>query len=475
MRPWLRALDHRFDDAFGAGANPLKQLGALAFLVLWLLAATGIVLYALLETSAEGAYRSIGAGGALRGLHRYGADAFALLAVLHLVREWLLGRYAGFRRHSWTTGVILLPLLFACAIGGFWLHWDRLGQFSATATAEWLDALPFFESPLARNFLHGAVGDRLFSLLVFIHLGLPLLLVFGCWAHVQRIGTARVFPRRGLAAGTLLTLLLLALVLPAHSEGPADLASVPSAIALDWLLLFVHPLAQWTSAAATWGLLALALAALLLLPFVPRQSSEPVAQVDPAHCNGCGLCVADCPFAAITLVPHPARRGGVQLAQVRAASCASCGICTGACPSSSPWRKGTILATGIALPHRSLARVRERLRTGGACIVVFGCEHGARLESLADAKVVAVTLPCSGMLPPSFVDYALRQGADRVLVSTCREGGCEFRLGPRWTTERLHGEREPRLRADVPAARWRVVPADAGEEDRLREALETLQ
>ena len=76
MRRWVLALDHGFDAAFGAAGNPLKQLGALAFLLLWLLALTGVVLYVLLDTSVEGAYRSIDAlsrepfsvGSALRGL-----------------------------------------------------------------------------------------------------------------------------------------------------------------------------------------------------------------------------------------------------------------------------------------------------------------------------------------------------------------------------------------------------------------------
>src|SRR5512140_1127038 len=156
-----RHMEHGFDGAFGGALNPLKHLGALAFLLFWLLAATGIVLYAVLDTSAQGAYRSIdalsrhafGAGSALRGLHRYAADAFVVVTVAHLAREWLLGRFRAFRKFSWLTGVPTLPLAFACGIGGFWLNWDRLGQFSAVATAELIDALPFLASPLARNFL----------------------------------------------------------------------------------------------------------------------------------------------------------------------------------------------------------------------------------------------------------------------------------------------------------------------------------
>ena len=66
------------------------------------------------------------------------------------------------------------------------------------------------------------------------------------------------------------------------------------------------------------------------------------------------------------------------------------------------------------------------------------------------ADVIALDLVCAGQLPPSFVDYALRAGAAGVVVSGCREGDCAFRLGQRWTEERLLGIREPRLRAGVP-------------------------
>jgi ferredoxin/coenzyme F420-reducing hydrogenase delta subunit len=415
------------------------------------------------------------AGQALRGLHRYAADAFVLVMLLHLLREWVLRHHAGFRRYSWITGVVLLPVTYASAIGGFWIHWDQLGQFSAVATAEWLDALPFLASPLARNFLQGGVSDRLFSLFVFVHLGLPLLLVFGSWAHVQRISRVQAFPHRSLAAGTTLVLLALALGLPVADAGPADLSVAPQRLAFDWLLLFPHPLAAATSASFAWFAVVAAFAGLLLLPLV-RVPPQPVAQVDPANCNGCGRCADDCPYAAITLVPHPLRRPGVQMAEVKTALCASCGICAGACPSSTPFRKTQAFVTGIDMPQGPVGALREQLRTGlaaGARTVVFGCDHGARVASLGQPAVLAVSLPCVANLPPSFVEYALREGASSVIVTGCREGGCAFRLGQQWMAQRLTGEREPHLRASVPP-RWRTVWADAGEEARVREVVEAV-
>jgi coenzyme F420-reducing hydrogenase delta subunit/ferredoxin len=488
-----RALEHAMDAAFGGALNPLKHLGALAVWLFGLLVASGIVLYVLLDTSASGAYRSIddlarapwGLGIALRGLHRYAADGFVIVTLLHLLREWTLGRFSGFRRFSWLTGIPLLVFAYVCGIGGFWLNWDALGQYSAVSTAEWLDALPVLGSPLARNFLIGtSVADRLFSLFVFVHLGVPLLLLFGLWFHIQRIGRADVFPRRALALATTFALLALAFAAPVQSQGPAHLGVVPGPLAMDWWLLFIHPLTDATSPAATWTLLVAVLATLFALPYASaraRRPAPPVAQVDAAHCNGCRRCVDDCPYAAIRMVTHPNARRGMQLAEVESALCASCGICVGSCPSSTPFRSAEHLVTGIDMPQWPIDALRRRLLRGlgemasARRFVVFGCDHGARVGTLDAPDVFTLSLECTGMLPPSFVEYALRGGADGVLVTGCREGGCEFRLGQRWTAERLEGTRQPRLRARVPRDRWQAVWADAGDEAMLRAALDGLR
>ena len=485
-----RRVEHLFDAAFGAPANPLRHLGGLGFLCVWLLAASGIYLYAVLDTSASGAYRSIvdlsrhppGLGGLLRSLHRYAADAFVIVMVLHLLREWVLGHYAAVRRHAWLTGVPPVLLVFVSAIGGFWLHWDRLGQYSAIATGEWIDALPLLATPLARNFLTiDAVSDRLFSLFVFVHLGVPLLLLFALWFHIQRLTRAAVWPPRRVGLGLVGVLLLLAVAAPVTSHAPADLATVPQALRIDWLLLFIHPLAEATSPAFTWALVVSAFLVLFGMPFLPQPAREPVAVVDAANCNGCRRCFADCPFAAITMTAHPNQKVGKLMAVVDADLCASCGICAGACPSSTPFRSTAELVTGIDMPRAPINALRTRLQHGIAAlrserpIVAFGCDRGADVNALAAADVATISLPCAGQLPPSFVEYALRDGASAVLVAACRQGGCEFRLGERWTAERLSGAREPHLRASVGHSQVALAHADVGEEAALHCALEGLR
>ncbi len=483
-----RAVERRFDTAFGSALNPLRHLGAIGFLAFWLLAISGVVLYVVLDTSVMGAYRSIDdlagqpLGRLLRGVHRYAADTLVVAMGLHVLREWLVGHERGFRRFSWLTGVPLIGFVFVSAIGGFWLNWDQLGQFSAIATAEWLDALPLLGAPLARNFLVAdAVNDRLISLFMFVHVGMPLLLLFGLWFHVQRITRAAVLPPRSLTIGAIVVLAALALAVPVTSHAPAALDSVPPLLRLDWILLFLHPLTEATSPGFVWALVGGGALALFALPFLPQPARAPVAVVDGANCNGCRRCFADCPYAAIAMVPHPNQRIGRFLAQVDVDLCAGCGICAGACPSSTPFRSTSELVTGIDLPQLTVGELRRRLQHALAVskaarpLVVFGCDHGARCAAANGADVSAFSLLCAGQLPPSFVEYALRDGAAGVLVAACRDGGCEFRLGERVTAERLRGSREPRLRAGVATERLELVAAGPGDESALSDALARLR
>jgi ferredoxin/coenzyme F420-reducing hydrogenase delta subunit len=489
LAAWRR-IDRCFDAAFGSALNPLRHLGAIGMMSFGLLAASGVYLFAVLDTSVAGAYRSIEqlshapwyAFGWLRSLHRYAADVFVIAMGLHLLRELLHRRWRGFRRFSWLTGVPLVVFAFVSAIGGFWLNWDQLGAYSAQATAEWFDAWPLLAVPLARNFLTAdAVGDRLFSLFVFVHLGVPLLMVFGLWFHIQRMARVAVVPPRALAIGLAAVLVALALAWPVAIHPSADLATIPAALALDWILLFVHPLVAATSPAGVWLLVVAFLVTLLVLPYLPQPARSLAARVDPAHCTGCRRCFDDCPFTAVTMVKHPLPRIGKALAQVNADLCAGCGLCTGACPSSTPSPRAASIATGIDMPQRPIgeiwARVREGLaaRAGRRPVVVFGCDRAARVERLASDKVIAAGLICAGMLPPSFVDFALRAGAAGVLVVGCREAGCEFRLGQRWTAQRLAGRREPHLHPRIAASQVALAWTDAGDAAALDAALADLQ
>lgn len=268
-----------FNAAFGDRLNPLYQLGAICFFLFWIVAGSGLYLYAFYKTSVTGAYASVEAlthgqwyaGGVLRSVHRYASDAMVLTMLLHLARHFAFDRLRGFRWFAWATGVALVWLVYVSGINGFMLVWDRLAQFVVVASFEWLDWLPTFGGVLMRNFVYSeSVNDRLFSLLAFMHIGIPLLVLLVMWVHVQRVPKANTNPARPVMAGLLATMLVLALAKPVLSQGgAADLAVAVGTLDFDWFYLPVFPLLYAWPLAHVWALLAGATLLLAALPWLP--------------------------------------------------------------------------------------------------------------------------------------------------------------------------------------------------------------
>jgi len=472
LRAGFQLLEGVFDKVFGPRWNPLYHLGALGFFYYWIVAVSGIYLYIFFDTGTTEAYESIEhltdeqwyLGGVMRSLHRYASDGMILMIGVHILREFSLDRYRGKRWFTWLTGVPILWLVFISGITGYWLVWDKLAQYVAIATTEWLDALPIFGAPVARNFLTTSMlDDRFFTLLIFMHIAVPLILLLVLWIHLQRVSRPQVNPARGLAIGTLAMMLVLSFAYPAVSQGPADLTTVPAVIGLDWFYLPAYPLLDLVSGGTLWAFIGTLTLLLSALPWLPPMRHAAVAKVDLDNCNGCKRCADDCPFGAVVMRPRSDGSAFEHEAVVDPSICVSCGICAGACPTSTPFRRASALVPGIDLPDRPLAELRAALEAatihlaGHARILVFGCDHGGDLATLRMESRAALSLPCIAALPPSFIDYALsRHLADGVFITGCRDGGCYHRFGIRWMEERIARTRDPYLRTRVPRERIHV-------------------
>jgi len=446
--------------------NPLYSLGALSFYLFWIDAISGIYLFVFFETSIDGAYQSVQQitdeqwylGGIMRSLHRYASSAMAVTVTLHLIKELIMKRYTGARWFSWISGVPLLWLLFASAIGGYWLVWDVRAQYIAMTTADFIDWLPITTEPMAFGFItQEALSDRFFSLLIFLHIGIPLALLLGMFIHIKRISNSKSNPAMGLGVGFLLALIVLSLVKPATSLAPANLDTAITHLGMDWFYLNLYPLINQWGPGPVWALLSLLTILLSLLPFIKlrpaKQENSSIARVDEEFCNGCSWCFADCPYEAIVMDNHTTKVGH-QRAVVLADYCVGCGICAGACPSATPFKRVNQLKTGIDLPDNRIADMLENTKrkldqlTGEERVVVFGCAHGTALESFADSTTVTVTMPCIGQLPPSFMDYLCkRENVSSVLLTGCASGNCQHRFGNIWLEERVSNLRQPHVRS----------------------------
>jgi coenzyme F420-reducing hydrogenase delta subunit len=137
--------------------------------------------------------------------------------------------------------------------------------------------------------------------------------------------------------------------------------------------------------------------------------------------------------------------------------------------------------TGIDMPQQPVDVLRRQLEAkvarldGRTKLVVFGCDKGADVTALSSADTATLSLICTGMLPPSFIEYALRSGVDGIVVTGCRDGGCDFRLGMEWTRERLARRREPHLRNLVPLDRLQLIEASRSDGKRLAAAIDQFR
>jgi ferredoxin/coenzyme F420-reducing hydrogenase delta subunit len=469
LRRAFESIERPFDRLFGPAINPLAQLGALGFFFFWIVAVSGIYLFIFFDTGIERAYESVDRltrdywlhAGVMRSFHRYASDLLVVMVVVHLLREFAYDRYRGVRWFSWLTGLPIIWLLYVAGISGYWLVWDKLAHFVAITTAELLDWLPIFGEPIARNFIStGTLTSRFFTLMVFMHVAVPLFLLFIMWVHILRISRPKVNPPRVLAAMSLLALAGVALWNPAVSQGHADLTKAPVEIGLDWFYLPVYPLTAVWGRGPVWALLGAFSLMVGLMPWLPPLRRAKPAEVDLAHCNGCARCAEDCPYEAIRMVPRTDGMPFPNQAQVNPSVCVSCGICVGACPSSTPFRRSSELRTGIDLPDNSLRSLRERVVAAAAGfkdsprLLILACDHGAGAARVGST----VTLPCVAMAPPSLIDFILsRNLADGVVVAGCAENACYHRLGITWTKQRFDCARDPYLRTRVPRERIAMI------------------
>jgi len=330
---WLfMRIENVFNVAFGDKMNPFYHLGTISFWQFWLLLISGLYLYIFADTGVHHAFDSVESithdqwwlGGILRSVHRYATDGMILTMLLHMLRHFAYDRYRGFRSFSWLTGVALLWLIYVAGVNGFMLVWDKLAQFVVIATAEWFDVLPMFNGTLIRNFLTlESVNSRLFTLIAFMHIGVPLIIAIIMWVHVQRIPRAHINPPRPIAIAVTLMFLALSLVKPILSQGgEADMSVVPTGIAFDWFELPVLALVYVTDPLHLWFWVLGLTGLLFLVPWLPPKrlgSAKALTSItfqpdDKAVSARFGETLLDAGLRQDINLPYECRNGG-------------CGVC----------------------------------------------------------------------------------------------------------------------------------------------------
>lgn len=435
------ALDSAFNRICGERLNPLYYLGAVSYWMLWIVIGSGLYIYAFYRTGVATTYASVEMlthgqwylGGIMRSLHRYASDAMVLTMLLHALRNFVFDVYRGFRAFSWITGVVALWLVYVSGVNGYMLPWDRLAQFVVTATAEWLDALPVFGGVLVRNFTDpAAITDRFFSLLSFLHIGIPLAVVALLWVHTQRVPHARTMPPRPLAWGLLGALLVLSLAKPALSQGEADLMSLPATLDLDWFYLAVYPLIYSLKPASLWMIVGGTTLLLISAPWLPPRRPGGGATCVTLLPQGRtvtarpGETLLDAGLREGAALPYVCRKGGCGVCKATLASgCVNYGSYQKSALSDAERATGKLLLC-CATPLGDVEIVCESLAREAARAYNA---HVAALERLND-DVMLVRLQLDGAeriryAAGQFVNIVLEDGERRAysLTAAAQETG----------------------------------------------------
>jgi ferredoxin len=444
-------------QATKAELNPFLHSGAVANTTFLIAVVTGILLIIWYRPSVHQAYDSVQAivaqpllAGWIRSLHRYSSDACLFFVAYHALALLVQRRFSGPRWLAWTSGVLLLTLLWALGWTGYWLIWDERGQLTATSTAKIIDVLPIFAEPLSRSFLtNGSVNSLFFFVIFFFHMLVPLAMGVLIWIHIARISRPNLFTSKKLTAWIIASLLLLCALLPADLAAQANLLTHPVQAPLDAWFLAPIWLIERLSAGAFWAVFLTAGVFLYGLPFfcrfLPGHKPQPVAAVEVSRCNACTKCVQDCPYGAISMVPRSDGRAYPAQASVHAQACVGCGICAGSCDSS-----------GIELPGFSALDVRPsledaaRTQTNQAflCSECTDIEPGPQSGDSPLAGYFVQNVPCLGWIHPLTLERLIKRGVRRALLAGCGPEQCRHREGWKWTEQRMQALREPKLRLD---------------------------
>ncbi|MEK6589282.1 MAG: hydrogenase iron-sulfur subunit [Nitrospinota bacterium] len=460
-RKIIYIFDEWVDKVFTPKYNPFYWLGTICFFLLILIAVSGIYLFIFYRTS--NAYETVQyltvnqwyLGGIMRSIHRYASDGFILFMFLHLLREFLLGKYRQRRWVSWSSGIALFIVSIILGIMGYWLVWDERAQLIALKTAQLLDDIPIFVEPPPISFLSNAtIHKMVFFVILLGHIAITFLgisILVGI--HVTRNARPALKAPRAICFTILIVLSLLSIIAPATSAPPADMGKMPINTPFDWFFFFIYPLSSILPKGAFWFTSVGGTLFLFISPWFSRSNKKlQIAHVKSGNCVGCEQCNRDCPYDAIKMIHRKDGRPYLLEAQVIESKCTSCGICIGSCGSK-----------GIYLPDKTLDQIEKEIarllsltqkQNGLPVIIGFVCEKSIKPDELPDndtqglkeiPDVPIITFPCAGMIHHSLIEYALNSGAEGVFICGCQIKECNYREGSKWLQARLKGVRAPVL------------------------------
>lgn len=458
---WAR-LETLLNRFLTSNFNPLYHLGTLSIFLTIILLVTGLYLTIFYRPGVDRAFLTVELisatwlGSLMRSMHKYASDALIFVVVLHILKMLFSDRFWGARWLAWTSGWIMLAIIWLVGTMGYWLVWDQRAQWLTELmmeTSRGASALTYLAPDLVSTTFSN------FVIILFLHVFIPLLGFLGIYIHVLRLSRAQWWAPRWMMLQAALGLILLAVIKPVASAMPADLSQIIASTPLDSLYLGFLPLVDQWGNLVVGGLSILIFGSFVLLPWLWRGENLGPALVADEKCTGCTLCFSECPYDAIRMLPRHDDAGYEKLAVINSAQCTGCGVCVGACPDEAMSLTGLAVADVIS----DLKDVLAVQKDGPATVLFVGQRETAlgslppAIQSGADHSVISVTswgvgnpgrvvtvrLPSTGAVHIEWVRDLRDAGADYIVILTSPYDDGIYREDPHWVYSRL--QRRPAL------------------------------
>ena len=440
--------------------NPFYHLGTLTIFMLIVLIGTGIYITLIYRPGLDIAYQTVEKidstwfGSLMRSMHRYASDGMIVLIVLHMLKMLVSDRFSGQRWLAWTSGWIMLAMVWLTGTMGYWLIWDQRAQWMTEYMMEYLagsSGLTYVATDLAsRTFSN-------FVIIIFLHVFIPLIGFLGIYIHSLRLSRERWWSPRWVSIQAVVGLVVLSLLKPAQSALPADLSQLIQSVPMDAFYLGFLPLIDLWGNLIFWGLAILVGGSLFLLPWLASGPNPGPASVTDPKCTGCNICYAECPFDAIRMNDRNDSSGYHKLAIINSAQCTGCGICVGACPTDAIDLKGGY--SGEQVFGAVKGALSQEKQNGNPVTVLFASHRDEALGGLPAelnvskekapvavatvgekeaARVITAVLPSISAVNIEWIKSLHTAGArDVVLLSHPYDDGV-YREDAHWILSRLH-------------------------------------
>ncbi len=471
----LDPINRLFDWLYHSEYNPLYRSGTLAVGLLAILLITG--LYLIFFFSVGTPYESLEniqgqylLGRWIRAVHRYASDLALIAIIFHVIQLLLQSKTWGPRILAWLSGIILVGFLFLSVYSGYVMVWDKHGEMLAIAGAKLLSVFPFLKSALGQAF-SGAIPipESFFFVNLFLHVALPLIMIFGMWVHTARLSRSKWFPEKEITIWTTVGLILLGVLWPAPLVERSDLLRIGGEVPIDLFYAFIIPVAD--RAPLLLWVVTLVIAILVSsMPWWwrPKQLLSK-SKVREDLCSGCTQCVDDCPYEAIRMIPRS--DGKRLLAEVTPELCVSCGICSTSCNDLAIGPPGRSGQDGLNQVDQILSTYEPGLNK----IIVINCIRTNKLTERVKAafqdQLHLIEYDCCGTCHTQVLEKLLLSYGGVAFIG-CPERNCMNRDGFELFRQRMFEKRVPFLDRSIDKGRIKVIARSVTE---VNEAIAELR